>query len=252
MNKPAFSAYVSLALRVVGIIIVALILDYIILAVPFQPLDSDWQIAFTRQIVDRGIVPMIGIAFLIAGYWLQEYWTGKSQRISLGDLRLWTLIFSSVMGLIFFLLVPLHLSNLSFVRGRAIAQIEGRFNAAERQIQNQFDFIKEQPSHLDRWQEMYEKGEITASRLEQLKEILPQLTGGENPIGQQYDQAMTQLGDRRQEAENQAKTNVLKSGFRIGVQSLLLAIGYTIIGWTGLQGLAGGGSLPLSRQVRAR
>lgn len=259
MNKHAFSAYVSFALKIVGtIVIVSSVIDYIILALPFQPLNPDWQIAFTSQIVDRGIVPMVGIAFLISGYWLQEYWTGKTQRISWEDLRWWALIFSSAMGLIFFLLVPLHLSNISLVRGRAIAQIEGRFSTAERQIQSQFDQLQQvleaEPSRIEKLREMHEKGEISASRLEQLDALFAQqnLRMNHDPIERQYNRAMTQLGDRRQEAESQAQTNVLKSSFRIGVNSLLLAIGYTIIGWTGLRGLTGGGSLPLSRQVRAR
>ncbi|MBP0018276.1 MAG: HpsJ family protein [Cyanobacteria bacterium SBLK] len=256
MNKRAFSTYVSFVLKVVGaIVIVSSVIDYIILAVPFQPLNPDWQIAFTSQIVDRGIVPMVGIAFLISGYWLQEYRMGKTQRVSLEDLRLWMLIFSSVMGLIFFLLVPLHLSNLSLVRGREIAQIEERFDVEEQRIQTQADQFRQLIEEGERLSSPFWNGQASGSRLEQLKQIRKQLEQWiENPeiFEQQYNETMTQLGDRRQEAENQAKTNVLKSGFRIGANSLLLAIGYTIIGWTGLRGLTGGGSLPLSRQVRAR
>ncbi|MEM9537924.1 MAG: HpsJ family protein [Cyanobacteria bacterium P01_E01_bin.42] len=261
MNKRAFSAYVAFALKIVGaIVIVSSILDYIILAVPFQPLNPDWQIAFTSQIVDRGIVPLVGIAFLISGYWLQEYRTGKTQRVSLADLRLWTVIFSSVMGLIFFLLVPLHLSNLSLVRGRAIAQIEGRFSVEERRIQTQANQLRQLIEDYEQFGSQFQEGQArngqrNKERFEQLEGIRQQLKPLiENPamLEQQYNEAMIVLQDRRQEVENQAKTNVLKSSFRIGVNSLLLAIGYTIIGWTGFRGLTGGGSLPLSRQVRAR
>ncbi|MEA5471636.1 hypothetical protein [Spirulina sp. 06S082] len=64
--------------------------------------------------------------------------------------------------------------------------------------------------------------------------------------------AIADFGDRHQQDKNEAKTNVLKSGFYAVINSLLLAIGYTIIGWTGFRGITGGDSLPLCRQVRAR
>ncbi|MGK7928856.1 MAG: HpsJ family protein [Spirulina sp.] len=259
MNKRTFSAYVSFALKVVGIIIiVSSLLDYFILAIPFQPLNSDWQIALTRQMVDRGIVPMVGIAFLISGYWLQEQGTGKIQPVSFGDLRLWTCIFASIMGLIFFLLVPLHLSNLSLVRGRAMAQIEQRFETEEQRIQNRTDQIRqvlEDPANVRLQLEDWRSRAINPSSIEQIEQILTQFEEVQkNPelLDEQSERAITELRDRRQQAESRARTNVFKSGFRIGVNSLLLAIGYIIIGWTGLRDLPGGGALPLSRHVRAR
>ncbi|MGL6139751.1 MAG: HpsJ family protein, partial [Planktothrix sp.] len=50
-------------------------------------------------------------------------------------------------------------------------------------------------------------------------------------------QLSTQIRDRKQELETQAKTQSLKSSLRTGISSLLLAIGYITLGWTGLKGL---------------
>ncbi len=51
------------------------------------------------------------------------------------------------------------------------------------------------------------------------------------------NQRLNQIRQRRDEAEKQAKDNAWKSGLRIGISSLLLSIGYIIIGWTGLRGM---------------
>ena len=63
MNNSAISTFTSLCLKTVGTILIASsFLDYITLAVPFQPLDSQWQIGFTSEIVDSCIFPMVGMA----------------------------------------------------------------------------------------------------------------------------------------------------------------------------------------------
>jgi trehalose-6-phosphate synthase len=76
-------------------------------------------------------------------------------------------------------------------------------------------------------------------------------------IAQQSDpqlvanQRRNQIRQSKEEAEKQAKQRAWKSGMRIGMSSLLLSIGYIIIGWTGLRGMgaAQGGSV---RKATAR
>ena len=120
----------------------------------------------------------------------------------------------------------------------------------ERYIQNQFERAKQvlarAPSRIEKFREMHEKGEISASRLKRIEQILSQLTGDDDAIKRQDDRAISQIRDRCPEAENPAKTNILKSGLRVGFESLLLAIGYIIIGGTGLGGFTRSASLPLS------
>ena len=80
---------------------------------------------------------------------------------------------------------------------------------------------------------------------QQVKDVLEQSKSNpkaiEEFLNQQADnlptQLLTQIRDRKQELEQQAKTQSLKSSLRTGISSLLLAIGYITIGWTGLKGL---------------
>ena len=51
------------------------------------------------------------------------------------------------------------------------------------------------------------------------------------------DQLLTRVRSRKQELEKQANRNSFKSSLRTGISSLLLAVGYIMIGWTGLKNM---------------
>ena len=61
----------ALTVKVVGIILIlSFLLDFLILIFPFQPTDRLWQINLATALVDRGIVPLVGIGMLFVGYWI--------------------------------------------------------------------------------------------------------------------------------------------------------------------------------------
>ncbi|WP_416675891.1 HpsJ family protein [Egbenema bharatensis] len=64
---------VALTLKVVGIVItLSTLLDIVILSIPFQLAERDWQIDFVTQFVDRGIVPLLGIVLFLTGFWIDN------------------------------------------------------------------------------------------------------------------------------------------------------------------------------------
>ena len=66
MNSAKMSLFTSFFLKLVGtILILASLLDYIVLAIPFRYQQEQWLVGFITQVVDRGIIPMIGIVFII-------------------------------------------------------------------------------------------------------------------------------------------------------------------------------------------
>ena len=52
------------------------------------------------------------------------------------------------------------------------------------------------------------------------------------------NQLQTQLQERRKQAESQANLEALKQWLRIGIQSMLLSICYSLIGWLGIRELS--------------
>ncbi|MBD6614693.1 hypothetical protein FNW02_02130 [Komarekiella sp. 'clone 1'] len=269
----------ALTLKVVGIIcILSFFVDFVILLLPFQPTDRGWQISIATALVDRGIVPLVGLGLLFAAYWIDSADTGD--RPSGIDLRFPALIISSILGLMFLLIFPLHLNNVRQASTQTVNQISQDADQAENQLKNQLsqfqaqlnnDQAKAQLEQLrnqaraqftellkdeQKYKQALANPQLPAEQKELLKKFKANPQELDKFIAQRTDpqgvanQRLNQIRQRRDEAEKQAKDNAWKSGLRIGISSLLLSIGYIIIGWTGLRGmgsLQGGGRKATAR-----
>ncbi|MHC5596616.1 MAG: hormogonium polysaccharide biosynthesis protein HpsJ [Nostoc sp.] len=260
------SVSTTLTLKVVGIIcILSFFVDFLILSLPFQPTDRVWQINLATALVDRGIVPLVGLGLLFTAYWIDSA-DAASDRPQGIDLRFPALIISSILGLMFLLIFPLHLNNVNQAKTQALTRIgqeadqaENQLNARLSQLQAQLNTdqgkaqleqlrnqTKAQFSEIlkddQKYKQALESPQIPANIKELLKKAKTDPQALEKAIEQQTDvqtlknQQLSQLRQRREEAEKQAKASALNSGLRIGISSLLLSIGYIIIGWTGLRG----------------
>ena len=242
-SSTMYSSFAGLALKIVGLImILSSLLDYLILIIPspgVNPLqNSEWQLNLTTQLVDRGVIPMVGIAFLVAGYWISNNSGGSlpERKSSITDLRFWAFLLSSLLGLVFLLLVPLHFNNVRIQSNQAIEQIGEQAQQAETQLEAQLERINallQNPQQLDAAIE-----QAQGPQRQQLEALREQLGGlDQTALEERKGQAQTQLFNRKQEFEQRARAGALKTGIRIGLSSLLLAIGYSIIGWMGLRNL---------------
>ncbi len=269
MTKRFASLNAALTLKVVGIILIlSFLLDFLILLLPFQPTDRAWQINLATALVDRGIVPLVGLGMLFIGYWMNEA-TSDGDRPQPVDLRFPALILSSILGLIFLLIFPLHLNNVRQASAQTVNQINQDAEQAENQLKNQLsqfqaqlnnDQGKAQLEQLrnqarsqfsellkddQKYQQALNNPQIPPAQKELLKKFKANPQELDKFIAQQTDpqglanQRLSQIRQRKEEAEKQAKDNAWKSGLRIGISSLLLSIGYIIIGWTGLRGRGG-------------
>ena len=237
---------------------------------PFKPLDQTWQINFTTQLVEPGIMPLVGLALLFTAYWIDNSASNSptSREARLG-LRFWVLLFSSLFGLLFLLLFPLHLNNISQVNAQAMQQINQEASQKETQLQTELNSpeakaqLAEQQSKVKGQINYLLKNEqqlnqvLQSNRVpEQFKSLIRQSQANPKAVDQLVQQQLSPEGLRSEiqrgkaEAEEKATQEAWKSGVRIGVVSLLLAIGYIAIGWTGLRSM--GVFQPSSRQFSAR
>jgi len=266
------SAVASLTMKVVGLLlIVSSLLDYVILAIPLQLLNRQWQLGYTTQLVDRGVIPLMGVALLLLGFWIESNsGTAKPPRAPFSDLRFWGLIFATAFGVVFLLLFPLHLNNVRLERSAALQRI--REEAAQQeavlaqrigsdrgqqqisQIQNQF---KQQLQQLVADDQLLQERMASEEVSEQEKELLQNFQ--ENPsnvdqfVSERFSteairtQQLTEIRSRRDEREEQARIRSVKSALQTGLSSLLLAVAYSAIGWTGLKNLGFIGRRPSGR-----
>ena len=266
MTNRVASGNAALTLKVAGIILVlSFLLDFLILLLPFQATDRTWQINLATALVDRGIVPLVGIGMLFVGYWIDS--VGDSDRPKAIDIRFPVLILSSILGLIFLLIFPLHLNNVRQASAQNVEQIRQDASQAETQLQGQLSQFQAQINNeqgkaqleqlrnqarnqfteLLKNEETYQQAlnnpQLPAAQKELLKKFKENPAELDTFIAQQTDpqalatQRVTQIRQRKEEAEKQARDNAWKSGIRIGISSLLLSIGYIIIGWTGLRSM---------------
>lgn len=243
----AVSPLAATALKLVGVVtILSALLDFLVLLIPPNFLDAQWQLNATTQIVDRGIVPLVGIALLLAGYWIdRSAGTAKSSGSLLTDLRFWTCIVSSVLGLVFLLLTFLHVNNVRITAQEALAQVSREANQAREQLGQRLEGeLSQQQSQLEGLleDEALLNQAIAAG---QLPEEIQQFQGNPDGLnefltqraGEARQEIETEIGTRQEDARAQVRQEAIKSAARISISSLLMSIAYIVIGWTGLRRL---------------
>jgi hypothetical protein len=260
------SVTTALTLKVVGIIcILSFFVDFFILLLPFQPTDRVWQINLATAVVDRGIVPLVGLGLLFAAYWIDSADAGGDRPQGI-DLRFPAVILSSILGLMFLLIFPLHLNNVNQAKTQTLNRITQEADQAENQLNTRLSQLQAQlnteqgKAQLEqlrnqtkaqfseilkddqRYKQALESPQIPPNIKDLLRKAKTDPQALNKAIEQQTDiktlqsQQLSQVRQRRDEAQQQARDNAWKSGLRIGISSLLLSIGYIIIGWTGLKG----------------
>lgn len=243
----------SIALKVVGVVtILASLLDYIMIIFPTNFSNRGWQLEMISQIVDRGIVPMVGVALLLAGYWVQSIAGQGGRRAAWADLRVWALVLSAIFGVVFLLFTVLHPNNVRANSQEALEQIQQEATTAETQLEGRLSQeLQQQRGQIDALiadedllAQAIESGQVPqeqAALLRQFREdpqALDQFL--QDRVGQFRTQIQQEIGGRREEATQQIRQEALKSGIRVSLSSLLLAIGYFIIAVVGFRSLKAG------------
>ena len=141
MTKSSSSQFVSLSLKTAGLIFVlSSLLDYITLAIGLDVTNPQSLISFISQLVDRGIVPMVGMVFIFVASWIDSNASpGNVQGFSL---KLPALILSLALGFVFLVSVPIHLNNLRLVSQTAFSQLDNSVQAADNRISDQYEQLE--------------------------------------------------------------------------------------------------------------
>lgn len=252
LNSRQLSSLISIAFKTAGIImILAAIVDMAILPIPFQLQNREWLLGFITQVVDRGIIPMLGIALIIAGNWVDSLANNAAQPgPSWRSLQFWALVLASVLAALYMLLTVVHVSNVLALQNQRLNEIAEQAAQAEQQLDERINAEigqrREQIAQLLENDELREQaiaqGLISPEDIEQLRDFQDNpeqldvfLQGLEEQASGLRTEQQTEIGVRREEAQEEARTNAFKALARIGLSSIMLAIGYGIIGWSGLR-----------------
>jgi hypothetical protein len=246
--QPTVSSFLTpLALKTAGAVLILSSLIDLVFMLVFPPenlvLDGGrWWLYATSQLVDRGLLPLVGIAFMVTGDWIKIVSTEDGGNR--GNIwRIGTFVLASLLGLIFVLIIPFQLSTTNDFKTQELGKISKEVTQIESGIKNNLkqinaqskDKLKEQITAIDK---ELKGGQIPPERLTNLqitKSKLELLLNDPKKFAAESEQNLQQLQKQKQKVEIQASERMLKTGVRTSLASFLLAIAYITIGWTGLK-----------------
>lgn len=265
-NSP--SPFIAQTLKLVGVVLIlSFLLDFVILAFPAGERDTLWQIGFVTATIDRGITPVIGLAFLMVGYWFERRSDTLTQPPLWLSLKFWVLLLSSILGLLFLVMIPLHINNVNTESVRAVerinqnslqeeARLQTELNSAQAQLgdpnvraklEAEKNRFKAQVTALLQNEQQFNQALNNDRTPEAEKKLLRQFKANpqalEDFLAQQSDpvalgsKRLAQIQTQKQQLVNQARQEALQSSIRMTVRSLLISIAYIFIGWMGLRSL---------------
>jgi hypothetical protein len=251
--QPTVSSFLTpLALKTAGtVLILSSIVDLLfILRFPPDGLDlSDgnrWWLFATSQLVDRGLLPLVGIAFVVAGDWIKIVSTEHGGDKGNGW-RIATFSLASLLGAIFILVIPFQILTTNDFRSQEIksidtkvAEYKQRIESTLKQIGSQSpekikEQLKQDIASIDRDIKSGKVPVEVQAQAQAQKVKLEAMLSDPKKISQESEQNLQKLQQDKQKATNIADERMLKTGIRTSIASLLLALGYIAIGWTGLR-----------------
>lgn len=257
--------YNALILKAVGVILIlGTLVDYIMLAVPPNFLNSEWLVSLISEWVGRGSVPLLGLAILFLGVWLDR---SSAESNSLKGLPTIAFILSMVLGLLFLVLAPLYFNNSRLTSAAQTRQINEAAAQSERRINNQLAQLAQQrdrvsaiisdEAQLARLRQQLESLDLPEdqqAQIRQFQDTLDRVQSDPKALDQEVAKARTQgqaelqeIQARQRTALNQLQSKMRRDRLHITLSSLVFAIGYLVVAWTGL-----GGSSRRKANARAR
>lgn len=238
MNEINRKSPVPLAAQILKVVSVLLILSFFVdlgvLLVAPQFDNPQWQLNLMNQLIDRGVTPLIGFALLYAGSWIETAAGSPAPSLEQSapwvDWRFWAFVVSSLLGLLFLLVVPLQFNVTGQLSDQATEQINQQATQAELRIEQEHNQLKA-IADSGRLPEILKSGQVPP----QQQAILQQMQQDPQAVDKQAQQAREQVKTSQNQALEQTRREAMQSRLRGGLRSFLLAIGFITIGWSGLR-----------------
>lgn len=229
-------------LGIVGsIFLLTFVLDFGLQLLSAQFDNLQWRQQFVDTLIDRGAIPLFGLALIFIGTLFRALATSSdSNSITLGssplkDGRFWLFCIASLFGLLYLLLIPAHFSTTGGLLESAITQLDQRQAQQQQEIQS----VKQQlQSIVDNKQidELLKQQGIPP----QEKTLLEQIKQDPKVIDQKTQEGLTKAQTDYETASSKLNREANMARLRSELRSGLLAIAFAVLGWTGLRNVLKG------------
>ncbi len=252
----------SRVLTVVGLVLIfTFFLDFLVRLTSPQMSNVEVQLNLLNELLDRGVIPLIGLALIYAGFWFYRYTHSPAAteatdspktNAAWQDPKFWTFVFASLLGLMFLLIIPFQYAKTGDVIQKALDQVDQEWTRSKGTIDNQLNQIKleeqqwqaigKDPTQLDQLLQNPQMPPQQKTALTQLKDNPQVLKQNVEARVKQLQQQQTQVSEQLVNAEKK-KAEVISRAtgertmtrLRGGIRGVLLAIAFASIGWTGLR-----------------
>ncbi len=244
----AASPLASRTLLIAGLVLIlSALVDYFVLLVPPDFSNRAQQVNLASQFVDRGIVPLVGITFLMLGGWIQTEVEGGRQGVILNAARLASMGLAGLLSLLFLLIVPLHFNNVRVQKSTALEGIneqatraQGELSqAVDNQLQQERSRIQTLLQNEELLQEAIASGQLEGEQVNLLQKFQSKPDSVEAYLQEEAqketERLSTEISTRKEQATDEANRGAWKASSRTVLSSLLLAIAYALLSWTGLK-----------------
>lgn len=263
--EPLSSSFTALILKVAGLLLIlGVLVDFVVLAVPPNFLDSRWLVNLISEWVGRGTIPLLGLALILFGVWIGRQAATNRRNPAQGWL-LWSLILSGLLGLVFLLIAPVYFRSNQLASAAETRLINEQAVDAEEQLNVELELRRSQVSSILSNQELVDQLQRelqTASQgseqeqafSAEIQETLQQIQDDPGALDQRIETArqegLQRIAAEQQQAIEETTQTLRLSRIRITLNSLVLAIGYGLIAWTGMT--LAGSERPKAKKKKAR
>jgi hypothetical protein len=241
------------AISIVGLVAIALsLVDYLTLLISPEFGDRTWVQATTAQVVDRGIIPAIGMALLLFGLWMESR-TTSTVSPWVKPLKGIVLVIATLFGIVLLITAPVHLLNVRSQAQENLAQIGREAVDVENQLdseafKNNVDqrqqVLRQQAEELlnneEQFNALLESGDLSDEQKSFLRQAQSNPAALDEYIATQTTnfagQLIGRIRERRAQLDSQERVRAIRSGIQTGANGFVLAFGYLAIGWFGFAG----------------
>ena len=223
------------------VLITSTIVDIAFTLLPYQLGDGKWWFAASAELVNRGLLPLVGIVFWLIADWIETVAKETSGRGS-GKFTKGVTLLSVLLGALFLVIVPFQVLTSNSDRDKTLTMSREEGTAMESKIDQRVKEITGDKTKMQQVQQQIaemdkaiKSGQLQGEQLagaKANKAELEKLSGDPSKI---KESAMADLRRRQKDLEGAATAQMWKTGVRASLASLLLSAGYSFIGLTGLR-----------------